>query len=148
METKQIIETALRNAMRNKDDIALRTIRSVISAVKMSEIEKGKPLDDAGIAAILQKEVKSRRESISDAERAGRPDLIEANKAEISVLESFLPEQLSTNELEVLASQAIAEAQATTPADMGKVMKILLPKVQGRIGGDLVSQCVRRLLAG
>jgi uncharacterized protein YqeY len=148
MDTKLALETALREAMRAKNDVALRTIRSVISAMKMAQIEKGKPLDESGISAILQKEVKSRRESIADAEKAGRPDLVDANKAEIVILEGFLPEQLSESELENLVRQAITDVQASSPTDMGKVMKILLPKVQGRVAGDLVSQCVRRLLAG
>lgn len=148
MLTRQTIEQALKEAMRNNDEVARRTLRMILSAIKLAEVEKGTTLDEAALIAVLQKELKSRRESISDAEKANRPDLAEAAKAEISVIESFLPKQLTLEELETLASEAIKEANATVPADMGKVMKILMPKVQGRTSGDQVSQVVRKLLQG
>lgn len=147
METKQALETALRDAMRSKNDVALRTIRQVMSAIKMAEIEKGKPLDEAGIVSAIQKEVKSRRETIADAEKANRPDLASASQSEIAVLEKFLPAQLSEAELVELVKNAVTETQAASIADMGKVMKALMPKVQGRAPGDMVNQIVRKVLA-
>ncbi|MEJ5313909.1 MULTISPECIES: GatB/YqeY domain-containing protein [Anaerolinea] len=148
MLSRQTIEQALKEAMRNNDEVARRTIRMILSAIKLAEVEKGAALDESALLAVLQKELKSRRESIADAEKANRSDLAEAAKAEIAVIESFLPKQLSMEELEALAREAIQEAGATTPADMGKVMKILIPKVQGRASGDQVSQMVRKLLQG
>lgn len=148
METRQALETAMREAMRSRNEIALRTIRMVISAIKFTEIEKGKALDEAGVQAILQKEIKSRREAIADAEKAGRGDLVEAGRAEIGLLEAYLPQQLSENDLAELVKAAISETGANGPADMGKVMKTVMPKVQGRAPGDAVSAAVKKILTG
>jgi hypothetical protein len=134
--------------MRAGNEVRKSTLRMVLSTIRLAEVEKGKPLDEAGLIAVLHKEVKSRRESILDAQRANRPDLIEAAEAEIAVLEGFLPQGLSAEELETLVRQAIAEAGAASPRDMGQVMKLLLPRLQGRVPGDQVSQAVRRLLGG
>ena len=148
METRQALETAMRDAMRSRNEIALRTIRMVVSAIKFTEIEKGKPLDEAGIQSILQKEIKSRREAIAEAEKAARPDLAEAGKAEVTILEAYLPKQLSEDDLTALVKAAIAETGAAGPSDLGKVMKAALPKIQGRAPGDVVSAAVRKILAG
>jgi uncharacterized protein YqeY len=148
MTTKQQLENSLKEAMRSGDDVRKRTIRMVLSAVKMVEIDKGTALDEIGIAAILQKEIKSRRESIADAQRAGRSDLATAAEAEISVLESYLPKGLSPEELESLTRQVITEVGATSLREMGQVMKVLLPRLQGRATGDQASQVVRKLLQG
>ena len=146
MDTRQKLETTLREAMRSRDELRLRTVRMIMSAVKLTEVERGTALDESGLQSILQKELKSRRESLSEAEKAGRTDLISAAQAEIEFIETFLPAQLSAAELTALAQAAIAAAGASSPADMGKVMKVLLPQVQGRARGDEVSQLVRRLL--
>jgi uncharacterized protein len=140
------LESALKDAMRASDDVRRRTIRMVLAAVKFSEIEKRAAIDDAAVLAIIQKEVKSRRESIQEAQKANREDLVSANEAEIRVLEGFLPKPLSPEELAELARAAIAEVGAKSPAEMGKVMKVLLPRVQGKVPGDQVSQVVRQLL--
>jgi hypothetical protein len=146
METKQALEIALRDAMRSKNEIVLRTIRLVLSSVKMSEIEKGKPIDESGVIGILQKEIKSRKESIADAEKAGRADLMALSNAEIAILEGYLPKQMPEDELLEMVKEAILESQAKSPNDMGKVMKILMPKIQGRVAGDVLSLTVRKLL--
>jgi uncharacterized protein YqeY len=146
MELKTQLENALREALRSGNDVRKQTIRMALSAIKFIEIEKGKPVDEAGISAILQKEIKSRREAIQDAEKAHRADLVESNKAEIDVLESFLPIQLSEPEIQALVETAISETQANGMADMGKVMKVLVPRLQGRAPGDRVSQIVRQML--
>jgi uncharacterized protein len=146
MELKQQLENALREAMRANNDVSKQTIRMALAAIKFSEKEKGKPVDEAGVTAILQKEIKSRREAILDAEKAHRPDLIESSQAEIKVLESFLPQQLSDLEIQALVETAITETQANGIADMGKVMKSLAPRIQGRAPGDRVSQVVRQML--
>lgn len=148
MITKLELENALKDSMRAGDDVKKSTLRMVLSAIRLAEIEKGKPLDEPGLLAVLQKEVKSRRESIADAQRANRPDLILGAEAEIAVLEGFLPKALTAEELEALVHEAIAEAGATSPREMGQVMKLLVPRLQGRVPGDQASQAVRRLLGG
>jgi len=148
MDTKAQLDNALKDAMRSGDDLRKRTIRMVISEARLAEINKGKPLEEAEMIAVLQKEVKSRNEAIADAQRAGRADLVAAAQAEIGVLETFLPKPFTPKELEALARQAIDEAQASSPGDMGKVMKLLTPRLQGRATGALASQVVRQLLGG
>lgn len=146
MDTKKKLESDLKQAMRENNDVAKRTIRMALSAIKLAEIEKGGDLDEGATLAILQKEIKGRRETIVDAQKANRPDMVAAAEVEISFLEQYLPRQLSPQELDDLARAAVAEAGATSPADMGKVMKILLPRTQGRAPGDQVSQAVRKVL--
>lgn len=146
METKQKLETSLKEAMRANDAVRKTTIRMALSAIKLAEVEKNSPLDDATVLAIIQKEIKGRRESIQDAEKANRPELITAAEDEIKILNEFLPKQLTAEELTQLAKIAIQEVGAVSPTDMGKVMKILMPRVQGRIAGDQVSQILKQLL--
>jgi uncharacterized protein YqeY len=140
------MENGLKDAMRAQNSIGKNTLRVALSAIKLTEIDKGVKLDDAGVIAILQKEIKNRTEAILEAEKINRTDLIDTNKAEIKVLESYLPAQMSPEELETLVKAAVAETGAGGIKDMGKVMKALLPKVQGRAAGDQVSQMVKKLL--
>ncbi|MBA4420877.1 MAG: glutamyl-tRNA amidotransferase [Anaerolinea sp.] len=146
MELKPRLESDLHDAMRNGDDVKKSSIRMVLAAIKLAQVDKGGPLDDQAILALLQKEIKSRKESISDAEKANRPDLITAAQAEIAILEGYLPAQMPAEELAGLVQAAIQEAGASLPSDMGRVMKLLLPRVQGRAANDQVSQLVRQLL--
>lgn len=148
MTVKSQLENDLKDALRAGDDLRKRTLRMALSAIKQTEIDKGITLDDSGVMSILQKEIKSRHEAIADAERAHRQDLVDASRAEITVLEGYLPKALTPQELEDLARQVIAEAGATSPAQMGQVMKLLMPRLQGRATGDAASQVARRLLAG
>jgi uncharacterized protein YqeY len=99
------------------------------------------------VQAVLQREVKTRQEAIVDAEKAQRPDLAAASRAELAIVQAYLPAQLSTDELEQLTRQAIATTGAAGPQDMGKVMKEVMPRVQGRADGKTVNEIVRRLLA-
>jgi uncharacterized protein len=146
MELKVTLENDLKQAMRSNNEVTRRTLRMVLAAIKNAEIEKGEKLDDANLLAIIQKEVKSRNEAIADAERANRPDLISENLAEIHVLEAYLPKQMNESELRSLVQSVIAEIGANGPADTGKVIKAVLPKVQGRAPNDKVSLMVRQLL--
>jgi hypothetical protein len=146
MSIKQQLDNDLKDAMRNKDELRKRTVRMTLTNIRLAEVDKGSALDDQALMALLQKEIKSRHESIADAERAGRPDLIEEIRAEIGLLEAYLPQPFSAQELEDLARQAIAEAGATSPKEMGLVMKILMPRLQGRASGSEASQVVRNLL--
>jgi uncharacterized protein YqeY len=147
MSIKEQLQNQLKDAIRAGDDLNKRTLRMAISAIRLAEIDKGSELDDNAVLAILQKEVKSRQESIEEAQQAGRPELADAAQQEIDVLKAFLPEQLSPEELESLAKQVIAEVGATSMRDMGAVMKILVPRLEGRATGQQANQVVRKLLA-
>ncbi len=146
MGKKTDLENALRDAMRAKDELRKRTLRMVISSIRLAEVEKGRPLDDPEVLAVLQKEVKSRQESLAEAQNAGRAELASQAEDEIRVLQEYLPEPLSPEELENLVRQAISEVGATSLREMGQVMKVLIPRLQGRASGDQASQTVRRLL--
>jgi uncharacterized protein YqeY len=148
MPTKETIEARLKEAMRAKDEVGKRTLRMILSAVKLAEVEKRGPLDEPGLLAVLQKEVKTRQESINEAEKAGRADLAEAAQAELDLVKTFLPAALTPEELERIVRGAIQEASAASPGDMGKVMKLVAPKTQGRADNREVSQLVRKLLGG
>jgi uncharacterized protein YqeY len=146
MVTKSELETELHSAMRSGDDLRKRTLRMILSAVKLAEVEKRGDLDPAGMQAVLQREVKTRQEAIVDAEKAQRPDLATAARAELALVQAYLPEQLPPEEIEQIARQAIADTGADGLQDMGKVMKEIMPKVQGRADGKTVNEIVRRIL--
>jgi uncharacterized protein len=153
MTIKSQLSDSMKDAMKSGDEVRKRTIRMVLAAVKQAEVDKRSnpadkrsELDDIAVTNILQKEVKNRRESLEEAKKANRADLVEANEAEIQVLQAFLPKAMPTEELRVLVQAAIAETSASSPADMGKVMKIVMPRVAGRAPNDMVSATVRELL--
>ncbi len=147
MLTNEGLQSDLQQAIRDGDDVRKRTLRMVLTAVKLAEVEKMEPLEAAEIIAVIQKEAKMRRESIEYADRAERQDLIGPLESELALLQTYLPQPFSDEELRALAQEAITEAGAAGPQDMGKVMKILMPKVQGRADGKAVSEAVRGLLA-
>ena len=146
MTLKTQLNDSMKDAMKSGDEVRKRTVRMVLAAVKQVEVDKRVELDDMAIMALLQKEIKNRRESLDEARKANRADLIEANEAEIKVLEVFLPKAMPAEELRTLVQAAVTETGATGPADMGKVMKIVLPKVAGRAPNDMVSAAVREIL--
>jgi uncharacterized protein YqeY len=146
MSLRDEVSTAIQNAMRRKDETKLRVLRLLLSAIKLADAEKGLAVDDAVILTLVQKEIKIRKDSIEGAQAAGRPEMVEQNQQEIVILEAYLPKQLTEEELTQLVADAIREVQAETPADMGKVMKVLMPKVQGKAPNAQVSQAVRKLL--
>lgn len=148
MELKNWLEEDLKAAMRANDSVRKTAIRSALAAIKMAQVEKDKNtvLDDAAVLALVQKEIKARRESIADAQKANRPDLISGYEAEAKVLEEYLPKQLSADELTDLVRQAIQEVGAVAPSDLGKVMKVVIPRVQGRAPNDQISATARKLL--
>ena len=147
MDTQKQLELDFKEALRSGDELRKRTLRLVLSAIKLVEVDKRDSLDDGEVLVILQKEIKSRRESIADAEKAGRSDLIADWEAEINVLEGYLPQSFSEDEIVEMAKDVIAQEEASSLQDMGKVMKVLMPKVQGRADGSLVSQTVRQILS-
>jgi hypothetical protein len=146
MDIKAQLTEAMKQAMRANDDVARRTTRMALAAVKQAEVDKRISLDDAAVIALLQKEIKNRREALEEARKANRLDLMADNEAEIKVLEGFLPKAMSPDELRSLAQAAVAETGASTQTDMGKVMKALMPKVAGRAAGDQISAVVKDLL--
>jgi len=146
MKLKNEIQTALTAAMKARDEDTKRTLRLVMSSIKLSEVEDHGELDDSRILSILQKEVKTREDSIQEARQAGREDLVKAAEREIEILNQFLPKQMAADELNVLAKQVIEETGATSIKDMGIVMKNLMPKLEGRASGQDASKTVRDLL--
>jgi len=124
------------------------TVRMALAAIKQVEVDKQTTLDDLAVIALLQKEIKNRKEAIEEAKKADRDDLIKENEAEIAVLEVFMPEAMPADELREIVAAAIAETGASSMADMGNVMKVALPKVAGRAPGGEVSAMVKELLAG
>jgi len=146
MNIKTQLNDSMKDAMRSGDEIRKRTVRMVLAAVKQAEVDKRTELDDMAVIGLIQKEVKNRRESLEEAKKANRADLIADNEAEIRVLEVFLPKAMPEEELREIVQAAITETGASTPADMGKVMKIVMGKVAGRAPNDKISSTVRELL--
>ncbi len=146
MDTKTKLNESMKDAMKSGDEIRKRTVRMVLAAVKQVEVDKRVDMDDMAIVALVQKEIKNRREAIEEAKKANRSDLIEGNEAEIKVLEVFLPQAMSADELRELVQAAITETGAAAPSDMGKVMKVVMPKVAGRAPNDAISTAVKELL--
>ena len=147
MNIKEQLTQTLKQALRDRDERRKRTVRLALAAIKNAEIDSQADLDETVILAILQKEVKSRRETIEGAERAGREDLIAEALAEIDILNEFLPKPLTEDELKDLAKEAVEEAGARSLKEMGNVMKIIMPRVAGRADGKEVSKIVRQLLS-
>ena len=146
MSIKEQLQDALKEAMRSKDDLRKRTVRMTLSAMKLAEVDKGE-LDEDAELAIIQREIKLRQETIADAQRSGHDDLVQESQAEIAVLMEYLPKQLTPEELEEMANQAVEEVGATSMREMGQVMKVLVPRLGGRATGQQASQAVRKLLA-
>ena len=146
MTIKTQLNDSMKDAMKSGDEVRKRTVRMVLAAVKQAEVDKRTELDDMAVMNLIQKEMKNRRESMEEAKKANRTDLVEANEAEIKVLEVFLPKAMPAEELRALVQSAIDETGASAPADMGKVMKAVMPKVAGRAPNEIVSATVRELL--
>ena len=142
------IAADMKDAMRAKDAARLSTLRLLKSAIEYHKIEKKQEqITDADVTAVIRKQIKQRQDSIEGFEKGGRADLVEKEKAELAVLKSYLPEELSQAQLEEVVKATIAELGATTRADMGKVMKAVHTKVAGRADNRLVSQLVSANLA-
>jgi uncharacterized protein YqeY len=170
MALKDRLNNDLKDAMRSGDEVRKTTLRQLLAGLRQAQLDKrtaaaralgaGSELsagqldtldqvdiDDTEALAVLQKEAKAHRESIADAAKAGRDDLLAANEAELRIIESYLPQQLNREEVKALAQAAIAEAGATDLKQLGAVMKILTPRTKGRADGRLVNDVVRELLA-
>ncbi|MFO1464093.1 MAG: GatB/YqeY domain-containing protein [bacterium] len=146
MSLYQDIETQLKEAMRSQDKDRLMALRNIKSVLKNKAIDARRDLTDAEVIQALSTLAKQRKESIDAFQAGGRQDLVEKEAAELKVIEGFLPQQLSAEELEKIIREAIAETQAQGAKDMGKVMKAVQPKVMGRADGKVVSERVKALL--
>lgn len=147
--SEQITED-IKTAMRAKDTVALSTLRALKSAVKNVAIEKGGAdavLDDQETTAVIRKQIKQRQDSITQFEGAGRSELADKEKAEMAVLEAYLPAAMTAEEIEAVVAEVIAETGATSKADMGKVMKAAQAKTEGRADGKTLSQTIQSKLS-
>ena len=146
MGLKEKLQTDVAEAMRAGDTQKRDTLRMLLAAIKQAEVDERTQFDDAGIQAILTKQAKQRRESITDAKKAGRDDLVAQEQAELGIIEPYLPKMMTTDEIRVLAEGVINETGASGMGDMGLVMGKLMSQVQGKADGQLVSSVVRDLL--
>lgn len=140
------MQASLKEAMQQKDALRRDVIRMGLNAIKQVEVDERRTLSAEEAVAVLQKEVKKRRESIDEARKAGRQDIVQTETEQLAVLEVFLPKQMERSEVEALARQAVAETGATSAKDMGKVMAVLMPQVRGLADGKMVNDVVRSLL--
>ncbi len=146
MDTKQKLELALKDAMRSGDKTAKNVIRLVLSNLKLVEVDRGDQ-DESGVIALIQKEIKMRQESIKEAEKGERADIIEKNQTEIEYLKAFLPAQMTEDEVRQIIQEVVTEVGATTMKDMGSVMQGAAERIQGRASNKLISQIARELLS-
>lgn len=146
MSMKKQINDAMKDAMRAKDKPRLGAIRLIQAEIKRIEVDERIEIDDARTLAILDKMVKQRRDSINQYETAGRQELADIETAEINVIQDFLPAALSDTEISAMVAAAVAETGASSMADMGRVMGILKPQIQGRADGGAVSGLVKAAL--
>jgi uncharacterized protein YqeY len=147
-QLKHQLSEDVKNAMRTKDKARLSVLRMAQAAIKQREVDERITLDDAQVLAVLDKMIKQRRDSLSQYEKAGRQDLADQESFEIEALSSYLPAALSEAELNTIINEAITATGAASMQDMGKVMGIVKPKVQGRADMAVVSQQVKSALAG
>lgn len=138
----------LKTALRERDELRKSTIRMALAALKNARVEKNADLTEEEMIAVLNRQVRRRRDSIKEYQKGNRPDLAEREAAEIEILQQYLPRALSEDEIIALAREAIAETGASTPRQMGQVMRVLMPRLRGRADGRRVSEIVRRLLSG
>jgi len=147
MSIKDDLKNALGVAMKTKDDVSKRSLRLALSAIKLAEVAKGEALEDMKIFNILQKEVKTKEETIAEATKAERSEMIAPLLEEIEVLKRFLPAELSDMELTEFIDKAITEQKATSIKQMGLVMKTVIIQVEGKASNDRISKIIKSKLA-
>jgi hypothetical protein len=145
LEEKLIDE--MKQAMKSNDKLRLSTIRMIRSAIKNKEIEQRKKLDDEGIFKVIQGMVRKNEESIEQFKAGGRMDLVEKEQKEVETMKSFLPQPLSREEILKIIDQSIEETQASSLKDLGKVMKSVMPRLEGKADGKLINQLVKEKLS-
>jgi uncharacterized protein YqeY len=145
MLTRETFQADLKEALRERDSLRKNVIRGVLSAVQLKEIERGEPVGEAGVLSLLHKEVKEREETIEAAQQARRPEMVATLRQEIAIMNFYLPQRLS--ELEQLVREVIWETGAASIADMGLVMRSVMPRLAGRADGRCASTGARALLS-
>jgi uncharacterized protein YqeY len=146
MSLKEQLQRDVKDAMKEKDKLRKDAIQMLRSAILQIEKDKQITLDEDGLIEVLAKELRSRKETLAEIEKGGRKDLTDSLKREIAVIQSYLPEPVSAAELEAIVREAFVETGAQSVKDMGKVMKVVLPKVKGRADGSQINAIVRQLL--
>ena len=146
MSLKETLTVAMKESMKAKDTVRLSTVRMTLAAIKNKEIAEGGELDDAAVTAIMSTMVKQRREAAEAFRDGDRLELAEKEEVELLILQSFLPEQLSEDEVREWVDAVVVELKASSMKDMGGVMKVLTEKTRGRADGKLVSELVKKRL--
>jgi uncharacterized protein YqeY len=147
MDLQSQLMADLKVAMRERDDTRKGTIRMVLAALKNARVDKNADLTEEEMLAVLTKEVRQRRDSLSEYDKAGREDLVADEQAALDILEVYMPKMLSEEEIADMAREVIGELGATSPKQMGQVMREMMGRIKGRADGRLVNQVVRQLLA-
>ena len=148
MSLKEKLLSDLADAMRKKDTLRLSVVRMVRSAINYAEIDQGRDLDDAGVLDVIARDIKRHHDSIAEIEKGNRPDLLQKEQAELAILLSYLPPQMSVEEIAAHARTVISQVGAKSPSDMGKVMAVLMPQLKGKAENRTISQVVQSLLTG
>lgn len=146
MAIKEELTNALKDAMKSKDTIKKNTIRMILSSIKNKEIDTGEPLNDSEVIQVLQKQLKMRNDTLTEAKAIDRQDIIDQNNAEIEIIKGFMPESMDPEQLKSIIKQIINDVGAESMRDMGKVMQQAIPKVKGKASNAEISQVVRELL--
>lgn len=146
MSLKERLLEDMKIAMRDKDTVKKNAVQMVRAAVLQVEKDNKVSLDDDGVLEIIAKEVKKRRDSLSEFEKSGRQDLIDTIKSEIDILLQYLPKQLTEEELEVIVRQAVKDTGASSSRDLGKIMQAVMPQVKGRADGKMINEIAKRIL--
>ena len=146
MSLKEKLQEDLKSSMKNKNTIRKSVVTLIRAAIKQHEVDNRVELADDAIIDIISKQLKQRKDSLAEFEKANRDDLVEETKSEIQVLEGYLPQQLSEEELEKIVIETIAEVGATSMKDMGKIMATIKPKTAGRADGRKINELVKKNL--
>lgn len=147
MTLKEQLAQDLKDAMKEKDAVRKNTVQFIRASILQVEKDQKITLSDEGVIEVLAKELKKRKDVLPEYEKSGRNDLIENLKREIEIIESYLPNQLSREELEEIVKQEIQNTNATSMKDIGKVMQAVLPRVKGRADGKVVNEIAKNLLS-
>ena len=148
MALREQINESIKTAMKAREQQKLDALRLLLSEVKRKEVDERITLDDAGVISVVEKMIKQRKDSIAQFEKAARTDLADREKFELAILEGYLPQQLSAAEVDAIIAEAVAATGARSPADMGKVMGLVKPRLAGRADMGKVSGLVKAKLAG
>ena len=148
MSIQAEISAALKDAMREKNEAKLASLRSVLTAIKIREKEVRRSLEDPEVISLISSQIKQRKESIDYYRKAGREDLVKAEESEMQILQAYMPEELSAEEMSQALDEVISEVGAVSMKDMGKVMKAAMAKLAGRADGRAINEMVKENLSG